>query len=479
MQPVDRIDAREEEIARIAHSEEDIAALQQHIKEIIEGKAFKGSQRSRLFLRYVMDQAIAGRFESLKERVIGSELFGRSPSYETGEDAIVRVAASDVRKRLLQHYVRNGAKSPFHLSLPIGSYIPEITRNGHGEPELRDAAETYRPPAATPYDPSTAYQDADARPQESVALSSPVPDVKAVRTKSLAGRPWLSFGIPLVVLNLVVWGIFWMHSARTKNAPVSILPWSAIFGSSHDVQIISADPNMPIIEQIDNGPISLSDYANRSYIAGLDKLSPDENHLWHIILRTNKAGELDTRIIANVAALAQASSRKIVVRAAREIQLSDLQTDDNFILLGSPRTNPWTSLFSDQLDFRFVFDKNMKSEFIQNVHPRPNDLPVYVPTARGWATGDSYAIVAFIQNPDQNGQVLLLAGADSEGTEAAGKLATDLPRLSAALQQCGISPSGPLRHFELLLRLNTLAGTPSKFDVVTCHILPGPSAQKP
>jgi hypothetical protein len=37
-------------------------------------------------------------------------------------------------------------------------------------------------------------------------------------------------------------------------------------------------------------------------------------------------------------------------------------------------------------------------------------------------TGDSYAIMALVKNPDQSGQVLLLAGANEEGTEAAGNL---------------------------------------------------------
>jgi hypothetical protein len=128
------------------------------------------------------------------------------------------------------------------------------------------------------------------------------------------------------------------------------------------------------------------------------------------------------------------------------------------------------------LDFRFEFDKNSRSEFIRNVHPRPNEKPQYIPTAPGWATGDSYAILALVKNPDQNGQVLLLAGADEEGTGAAGKFATDLPRLSTELRKCGITPSGPLRHFEMLLHLNTMAGTPNNIDLVACHILPDASA---
>ncbi len=66
-----------------------------------------------------------------------------------------------------------------------------------------------------------------------------------------------------------------------------------------------------------------------------------------------------------------------------------------------------------------------------------------------------------------------MAGADGEGTEAAGKLVTDLSRFSAALSKCGIHPGGPLRHFELLLGLNTMAGSPNNVDIVACHVLPG------
>ena len=73
----------DERMAKIVESEEDIAILQQHLKEVIEGTAFRGSHRSGQFLRYVVDQAIAGHFDRLKERLIGIELFGRSPSYDT------------------------------------------------------------------------------------------------------------------------------------------------------------------------------------------------------------------------------------------------------------------------------------------------------------------------------------------------------------------------------------------------------------
>jgi len=97
---------------------------------------------------------------------------------------------------------------------------------------------------------------------------------------------------------------------------------------------------------------------------------------------------------------------------------------------------------------------------------------------RGSLSGDTYAVIAFVQNPDQDGQVLLLAGATAEGTAAAGKLATDQTRLFPVLQKCGIHLSGPVQHFELLLHLNSIAGSPSHIDVEACHVLPGNSPHK-
>lgn len=65
------IELREAEIAKIANSREEVVALRHHLQEIIQAKAFRGSLRSVQFLAYIVNQAIAGHFDSLKERVIG------------------------------------------------------------------------------------------------------------------------------------------------------------------------------------------------------------------------------------------------------------------------------------------------------------------------------------------------------------------------------------------------------------------------
>jgi hypothetical protein len=447
-------------VARILETEQDVARLQQHLKEVVEGEAFKGSHRSGQFLTYIVEESIAGRFAGLKERLIGVKLFGRVPSYDTGEDAIVRVTASDVRKRLLQHYGKYGVTSEFRITLPLGSYIPEITR------EVQETARHGNPVAI---------------PEVPVATAEPVPvphivgPVETPAPRRSRGVGWLYFVVLVLGFNAVLWGIFWYHFSRARSAPVSILPWPAFFQSPRSTKLITSDPNIVEIQEVTGLSVSLSDYANQRFIPNVSALSPQVISFCKDILRGDKAAAVDARVIANIAALAQSAAKKINVQVARDVRLSDLYADENFIFMGSPRSNLWTTLFEDQLDFRFVFDDASHQEIIRNVHPHPGESSAYVPTAKGWATGQSFATVSFVQNPGKEGQILILAGANGEGTEATGELVTNGPRLSAALRGCGISSAQPVRHFQLLLRLNTMAGSPSNVDVLACHVLPGGS----
>ena len=52
---------------------------------------FRTSKQCQDLLRYIVDRSLSGDDASLRERVIGTEVFGRKTTYDTGEDPVVRV----------------------------------------------------------------------------------------------------------------------------------------------------------------------------------------------------------------------------------------------------------------------------------------------------------------------------------------------------------------------------------------------------
>jgi hypothetical protein len=109
------------EDARLRHLE-----VESELERICSAVHFRTSKRACEFLRYVVRVALDGRMDSLKERSIGIDLLGRDISYDPSSDAIVRVRANDVRKRLTSYYASSEAASKIQINLPLGTYIPRF-----------------------------------------------------------------------------------------------------------------------------------------------------------------------------------------------------------------------------------------------------------------------------------------------------------------------------------------------------------------
>lgn len=77
-------------------------------------------------LEYCVQHTIEGDVEKLRERQLGIVLFSRPLSYDTSDDPIVRMAASEIRKRLAQFYDVAGDEARVRISLPPGSYVTEF-----------------------------------------------------------------------------------------------------------------------------------------------------------------------------------------------------------------------------------------------------------------------------------------------------------------------------------------------------------------
>src|SRR5215471_19727165 len=100
--------------------------IRQELDRVLASHEFRSSKRSQEFLRYVVEHALSGQGEMLKERTIGIEVFGRPTSYDPSDDATVRVKAGEVRKRLGLYYSSEGAHDTIRIELPSGTYVPQF-----------------------------------------------------------------------------------------------------------------------------------------------------------------------------------------------------------------------------------------------------------------------------------------------------------------------------------------------------------------
>jgi len=104
-----------------------VKAIRAHLDVVLRSKHFDGSARSREFLRYVVEEVLAGRGAYLKQAAIAVEVFGRKPDFDAVIDPIVRVQAGRLRRSLERYYLIAGDSHSLRIELPKGSYAPVFT----------------------------------------------------------------------------------------------------------------------------------------------------------------------------------------------------------------------------------------------------------------------------------------------------------------------------------------------------------------
>jgi hypothetical protein len=101
---------------------EDREAIEAAVDIIIESPLFRSSKQCQILLRYIVEHTVDGKDDLLRERVIGAEVFRRSPDYDTGNDPVVRSRVGELRKRLAQYYQEHREAAEVSISIPSGSY---------------------------------------------------------------------------------------------------------------------------------------------------------------------------------------------------------------------------------------------------------------------------------------------------------------------------------------------------------------------
>jgi serine/threonine-protein kinase len=92
------------------------------LEVILSSTEFSGAEQLSRFLRFVVEESLAGRAVGLKESLIGVEVFGREPGYDPAADPIVRVRAGRLRAKLLAYYAGEGQTAPVLIEIRKGGY---------------------------------------------------------------------------------------------------------------------------------------------------------------------------------------------------------------------------------------------------------------------------------------------------------------------------------------------------------------------
>jgi hypothetical protein len=419
--------------------------VSEELERVLHSHAFAGSERSCSLLRYLVEHALGGGQHALKERIIGMELFGRDASYDTGKDAIVRVSASSVRKRLLAHYASaDAAHAPgaLRIHLPPGSYTPEF----HALPSRQEATS-----------PGEATVDA--------ALTSV--SAAPVGWPRWPAPAWTVIGVLVLACFLLVWHNRQL-SGRVPPAPgMEFVPWSH-FGPRMSVRVVLTDINYAIYTHIVvKRLLSLEEYLGDQWTGDFDS---------RMAATSPRSGNQYTSVVSAVAAsrvsaMLMTTGRSALLVYPRKMHMDDFKGEQVVILLGSSITDPWAELFRDSLTFAINTDPVTRYQYIENHSPLRGEPTRWDPTSAAASPGTSYAILSLLPNLTGKGWVLLVAGTNAEGTGAASELLTDPARLREELLHRGINPVGRVQKLELLLRVQYQGMDSRSYQVIASRVV--------
>lgn len=409
--------------------------------------------RLRDFLRYVGQRSLENEQAQISESEIGVQVFGRAEGYDTSVDNIVRVNASELRKRIATYYASEGVGEPILVEIPRRNYTPQFH---------------LRPAESEPLIPAAAAEQNETDPPETATVSAAPSSIKWLRILPQLAVFLALSGICLYlfqqnrILHKQVYG--WMTEPALNSF------WAGFLESPRQTDVVIADTSFSLVEDILKTRISLNDYLNRNYVQQIQSsnLDPELKADLQIIISRRNASLGDVRVAQKFLAYDPLSNR-IHLQFARDYLASNISSN-NAIFIGSSRSNPWGALFEDRLNFIVDYDPGSNAMLVRNRHPQPAENAVYSSPVDPNST-NGYSVIDYIPNQGHTADVMIVAGTTSEATEAAGNFLTSESSLEQLENRMHLHK---LPHFEVLLKTTKLVGTPLSAEIIAYRILPDP-----
>ncbi len=365
----------------------DAARIREQLERLLAHPLFSNSKRYPALLAYTVEQTLLGNAAELKERSIGVEVFGRSPSYDANADPVVRITAGEVRKRLTQYYYDPSHRGEPIIELPTGSYVPLFR-----EPER--AAEPDFPP----------LPPVEAAPIADLVTVTPIP---AAPSRLWRLRWLLATGAALLVVLAGAVGLLTGLRYHGAPPPPSNIDrfWAPVTESVNPTTFCLGEP----AKNLDVGTIN-------SFDAPISNAKTEP-----LYFRLHYSGNLalaDVITLTRTVAALASQHKAFRVVPASEATFAQLR-EGPFVLIGA-FDNVWTLRVTQKLRFGFE-SKDGVALLVDRHSPKETtwatawDLP-YQKLSR------DYAIVARIHDSTTGQPVIIAAGISEEGTEAAGEI---------------------------------------------------------
>ena len=410
------------------------------LEDILRSAPFRTSRQCQDLFRYILEHSLAVSDNSLRERVIGIEVFGRKPDYDTAEDPVVRLRAADVRKRLAQYYQAHSDPIQWKVEIPTGSYKAQFHLS---EISLPQAPVGVLPPQAG-----------------TLAL------LPATVAPNAGGwkRLWL-VALLAVCLVLLVGGLILFRGSSPAVAPLDLF-WAPVLENPRSVLICTGSNSVYILSREARGQYRKNHPLAEDATPNLELLVPREglkNFTTEDFLPIKDTYLTigDASATAHISSLLASHGHAYDLRFGNDLSFGDLR-EGSAVLIGA-FNNDWTLNMTDGL--RFVFDAGDTAEM--HVRDRLDPSRSWWPKFSGEKVIEDYAIISRVLDSKTGTVLVTVAGLDHTGTRAAGDFATN-PQLLAAFVK-NAPKDWNKKNLQLVLHTIVVNNIPGSPTVVAAH----------
>jgi hypothetical protein len=447
--------------------------IRQHLNTILAGDEFCSSRRSSELLRHIVERALAGDVESLKERLLGVEIFHRRSDYDTGTDAIVRVTASDVRRRLVNFYTEHSGQ-PMRISLPLGSYVPDFISLAVREAPAATAKREYRDDGAGNTTITGPVHIAGKTASAPLETEKPHP----LRMNATAALT-LCIGMALA-LGAGWWLRDVTHGYSSSEDDRNYAFYGDLLGpigakTTEETEIALTNPHVLLYLGLNSAGPPLGDNpidvpVSPAMAAVLNRTANDNqaNFPFHhfFVDTSNYTGLGEATAAFGLARLLQATGRSAHLTSARFLNW-EAARHQQLVILGAPHESAFVQSTLSAANFTIGYDS------IQNSHPLRGEQTSYSKSRRGDVLED-YGLIWMTKSPSGT-RVLVLAGLSSAGTAGVGEFFSDPERMRPVYKQLrdGSKAGKFPESWQVLLRIEAREDVPIKVSPVAMRITEG------